>query len=180
MAVTDMRFRRPIFFVSVPFTRGTPLWQAVLGAVQRMHIMFQSPSRGGRLCGENLGHHGVRDRRFQSPSRGGRLCGDVPGPDAGADRRFQSPSRGGRLCGITTSPSRRLIFSVFQSPSRGGRLCGSGRVRRAPAKQSLFQSPSRGGRLCGIDEDFDGLVTMIVSVPFTRGTPLWRRRRSRW
>ena len=63
--------------------------------------------------------------------------------------RFQSPSRGGRLCGGEANPRRDKEPLGFQSPSRGGRLCGDTGARPSPG-------------------DF-------VSVPFTRGTPLWPR-----
>ena len=39
-------------YVSVPFTRGTPLWPRRSRSFARSIRRFQSPSRGGHLCGE--------------------------------------------------------------------------------------------------------------------------------
>ena len=36
-----------------------------------------------------------------------------------------------------------------------------------------FQSPSRGGHLCGDFAAHGVQRALLVSVPFTRGTPLW-------
>ena len=61
----------------------------------------------------------------------------------------------------------------FQSPSRGGRLCGCTDMVYCHYRLHTFQSPSRGGRLCGGQRGRQGHAGAHVSVPFTRGTPLW-------
>ena len=158
--------------VSVPFTRGTPLWLAtrayrpnpIVGFsplhegdtsvaesprdMRLLPLWFQSPSRGGHLCGRDLPRRPPGNCRFQSPSRGGHLCGAVPGNGMPHQIAFQSPSRGGHLCGCSC-PSRVSSDPRFQSPSRGGHLCGP---LECAARWLFFQfqSPSRGGHLCGL------------------------------
>ena len=62
---------------------------------------FQSPSRGGRLCGSGVQGDDQRHAGFSPLHEGDAsvavcdLFGRVIGP------LFQSPSRGGRLCGLT-------------------------------------------------------------------------------
>ena len=52
-SVAYARLPRPqaAILVSVPFTRGTPLWRAADFHGPHAAFAFQSPSRGGRLCG---------------------------------------------------------------------------------------------------------------------------------
>ena len=85
-------------------------------------------------AGPGCHHHG---RQFQSPSRGGRLCGDAAVPASVTVPGFQSPSRGGRLCG-TGSLAVQVQSLGFQSPSRGGRLCGSPRLGLRGTRNSGF------------------------------------------
>ena len=61
-------------YVSVPFTRGTPLWPRPTAEAVG-YSLFQSPSRGGHLCGPAPGDGSAPRATFQSPSRGGHLCG---------------------------------------------------------------------------------------------------------
>ena len=94
--------------------------------------------------------------------------------------QFQSPSRGGHLRGsryaidkatgkISFSPLHEGDTSVAMSKSAGGEI------------PNWFQSPSRGGHLRGLTERAAPLVGSNVSVPFTRGTPPWRRPwRCKW
>ena len=184
------------FRVSVPFTRGTPLWlspamdspwsqngfsplhegdTSVAAAATSSAAScsgFQSPSRGGHLCGTLQGSYTHSKLVFQSPSRGGHLCGPGRLRHGGRNCPFQSPSRGGHLCGrgrrspgkaavsgfsplhegdtsvATPQALRCILRPAFQSPSRGGHLCGPC-IARMTSPLVMFQSPSRGGHLCG-------------------------------
>jgi len=63
-------------------------------------------------------------------------------------------------------PAPPSVTNWFQSPSRGGSLTAT-----------MFQSPSRGGHLRGRGRGRRWPRGSRVSVPFTRGTPPWRRVR---
>ena len=150
-----------ILFVSVPFTRGTPLWRWRPRLWSYRPPMFQSPSRGGRLCGPCLAPFRTRPEQRFSPLHEGdasvaaqdvcaptvALSVSVPftrgtplWPSSALDEDswrpgFQSPSRGGRLCGGQVGLGQVGPVQVFQSPSRGGRLCGP----RPPQLQWRFR-----------------------------------------
>ena len=134
--------------VSVPFTRGTPLWPDTISLATLTTRSFSPLHEGDASVAMPSGGDGGGAMRFQSPSRGGRLCGaryrevQIPAPvgfsplhegDASvaqelvklarAAGKFQSPSRGGRLCGVVSGRCGDTL-DTFQSPSRGGRLCG--------------------------------------------------------
>ena len=85
---------------------------------------------------------------------------------------FQSPSRGGRLCGVDSRLSMfpPLRFSPLHEGDASVAVVEVQPTRSIP----VFQSPSRGGRLCGPAVPLCRLCHHTVSVPFTRGTPLWQ------
>ena len=89
---------------------------------------------------------------FQSPSRGGHLCGSPSPGRPYPSPQFQSPSRGGHLCGHWKVAAGNPLGG-FQSPSRGGHLCGEV-LLWATSHNPRFQSPSRGGHLCGLPRQF--------------------------
>src|ERR1035437_1413895 len=139
-----------VFWVSVPFARGTPPWRARRNAFQPPIDTFQSPSRGGHLRGQGRAH----DARYNTPE-------------------FQSPSRGGHLRGSFTLFSGGPLRPVSVPFARG-----TPPWRSSPWLWELwrfaFQSPSRGGHLRGDRLNRIGGWRYRVSVPFARGTPPWR------
>ena len=163
--------------VSVPFTRGTPLWRRKRRPKLGPWPGF-SPLHEGDASVAGTGRRRARDRHRFSPLHEGdasvamarvRLCGrpilvSVPftrgtplwhpsgGVDALGNEQFQSPSRGGRLCGI---------LSDFGYPYP------------CPGFSPLHEGDASVALSCA--EAGDGVGQ--VSVPFTRGTPLWRRFR---
>ena len=135
------------WYVSVPFTRGTPLWlREALFDADRAYT-FQSPSRGGHLCGLN-------------------------GPSDGPQIGFQSPSRGGHLCGLRLVPRDRSGITVSVPFTRGTPLWLY-RADAWTARHSVSVPFTRGTPLWPTDADGLDSAQSHVSVPFTRGTPLW-------
>ena len=134
---------RMIWFmsVSVPFTRGTPLWLPS-SAEQRIsvHPVSVPFTRGTPLWRRKLWRPSPRKTSFQSPSRGGHLCGTGSMSCTAVTARFQSPSRGGHLCGPRTDPSA-IAPTVFQSPSRGGHLCGRFELYARPWRCAAVSVP---------------------------------------
>jgi len=168
------------------FTRGTPPWRALRR--HRSQTGFSPLHEGGHSL-----------LRCFSPLHEGDTSVAAGGGDAGrGDRAFQSPSRGGHLRGAvfdelhrwkteSFSPLHEGDTSVaaagggvagrhasFQSPSRGGHLRGL-TAAYIDWNASRFQSPSRGGHLRGTGSQSPAAIRRSVSVPFTRGTPPWRR-----
>ena len=161
--------------VSVPFTRGTPLWRQTTCETSSAG-RFQSPSRGGRLCGGARCSIAANRTRCFSPLHEGdasvatvQICRNASQPpsfsplhegDASVARSITSscPSRPIVSVPFTRGTplwharvmSQTCLWNGFQSPSRGGRLCGSQTSPTPPCRHPPpFQSPSRGGRLCG-------------------------------
>ena len=178
-------------YVSVPFTRGTPLWLVERPSVGRASSRFQSPSRGGHLCGPKLTSSGSRESVGFSPLHEGDTS--VAKPSLSDDLvyvRF-SPLHEGDTSVAWLCRSRIHGFSPLHE--------GDTSVARARSRGKQFQSPSRGGHLCGslvadgraisrfspLHEGDTSVAAASgavpsrsrVSVPFTRGTPLWPRLR---
>ena len=185
--------------VSVPFTRGTPLWPTVRAVRACSFAQCFSPLHEGDTS-VAMRNQGPPWRKFwfQSPSRGGHLCGAAWHYPRGRRTPVSVPfTRGTPLwrCNVRGAMLARSHVSVpftrgtplwpllhvgsaentllFQSPSRGGHLCGALPSSSSEIGPIAFQSPSRGGHLCGDRVIRDALCESLVSVPFTRGTPLW-------
>ena len=190
--------RRYSYPVSVPFTRGTPLWQSLPSVTQRTGLGFSPLHEGDTSVATSGSCVAGASAPFQSPSRGGHLCGFCEASHPRCRDNVSVPfTRGTPLWRI----SRMLRFSLVCgfSPLHEGdtsvaAICGrrSGLVHSfsplhegdtsvatdevsTPASATKFQSPSRGGHLCGAERNSSGVSAAEVSVPFTRGTPLWRR-----
>ena len=63
---------------------------------------------------------------------------------------------------------------MFQSPSRGGRLCGCNAVGKLWVDSTCFSPLHEGDASVAARARLTALRMIVVSVPFTRGTPLWR------
>ena len=61
--------------VSVPFTRGTPLWLHLGEEVAKAMKSFSPLHEGDTSVAGSSPSISARVRPFQSPSRGGHLCG---------------------------------------------------------------------------------------------------------
>ena len=185
--------------VSVPFTRGTPLWPTFSETRIARGRMFQSPSRGGHLCGSVAQPRQRRQIRGFSPlHEGDTSVADHAEPFARLRSTFQSPSRGGHLCGSLICRSPALIHCVSVPFARGTPLWLAARQSGAPGTESGF-SPLREGdtsvanalakaaswrtRFSPLREGDTSVavapivraaqVGSTVSVPFARGTPPW-------
>ena len=112
---------------------------------------------------------------FQSPSRGGHLCGryleELPLSYSPVSVPF---TRGTPLWLLNTS--RQSNYLICFSPLHEGDTSVAPGCDPLQRGRSQFQSPSRGGHLCGPPSARPNRQGQNVSVPFTRGTPLWLSR----
>ena len=118
---------------------------------------------------------GLWPHRFQSPSRGGRLCGAKFGAQRDDVRGFQSPSRGGRLCGAARLSRNAVMFLRFSPLHEGdASVAVSLGLRQLQIHRfsPLHEGDASVARPCARPRP----GSLWVSVPFTRGTPLWRER----
>ena len=115
---------------------------------------------------------------FQSPSRGGHLRGAMSRAMVANRKPCFSPLHEG-----DTSVAIAAVGDVMKLASFSPLHEGDTSVARKPGDNPepipQFQSPSRGGHLRGAAEKPIRIMHQSVSVPFTRGTPPWRARRSR-
>ena len=193
MAHAAVDRRRVRLRVSVPFTRGTPLWRA--GVAWQPIVIGFSPLHEGDTSVAVAARRYAADLPFQSPSRGGHLCGvGTLRTSAAADHRFSPLHEGDTSVAQTCIPADRSerfsplhegdtsvaqlricdrAVTGFQSPSRGGHLCGQLAPAVAYDVQMRF-SPLHEGDTSVAPRSPDAPTrSTCVSVPFTRGTPLW-------
>src|ERR1019366_3048802 len=161
--------RRP---VSVPFTRGTPPWRR-FDPSPRVIIRFQSPSRGGHLRGTGTVAASWSGTSVSVPFTRGTPPWHWYLTAAGGTM-FQSPSRGGHLRGGSAGVARDKAHLSFSPLHEGDTSVArpadfnTGTLSRFSPLHEGDTSVARKGRYYVEHES-------QVSVPFTRGTPPWRR-----
>ena len=135
--------------VSVPFTRGTPPWLQEITLLIIEPVSFSPLHEGDTSVASNVRRFVCRGRYVSVPF----TRGTPPWP---------IPSR--------PSLSRSWCFS----PLHEGDTSVASRTQPTSTRCTRFQSPSRGGHLRGAQHLGDHRPLVVVSVPFTRGTPPWR------